>query len=60
MSEDDDVSFGEFDDPVLGLIRYSITRSIHVICPHCGNPDCVEVEEFKERLKAAIWKGEPK
>lgn len=54
MPEYDYISLGEVDDPVLGVVKYSITQTINVICPRCGNPDCAEIEEFKERLKRTL------
>lgn len=57
MPEWDSIKTGQVDDPVLGLIRYSITETINAICPNCGNSDCEEIEEFKDRLREKI-KGE--
>lgn len=54
IPEPDKVVCGEIFDPQLGKVRYSITTTIDVICPSCGNTDCVEIEEFKERLKRKI------
>ena len=50
MPEYDHITFGEEADLVLGSVGYSVTTSINVICPNCGNPDCAEIEEFKARL----------
>lgn len=54
MPEHDYISCGEVDDPVIGMVRYSITQTINAICPSCGNTDCAEIEEFKERLKSTL------
>ena len=55
MPEYDHITFGEEADLVLGSVGYSVTTSINVICPNCGNPDCAEIEEFKARLKERLW-----
>lgn len=58
MPEFDHIVTGETGDPILGYVRYSVTSTINVICPNCGNPDCAEIEEFKERIKAQLWPSE--
>lgn len=58
MSESDYIATGEFNDPVLGIVKYSITRTVNAVCPRCGNPDCAEIEAAKERLRAALRDGE--
>ena len=55
MPEFDHIVTGESFDTVLGNVRYSITSTINATCPNCGNPDCAEMEEFRERLKAQLW-----
>lgn len=58
MPEFDHIVFFETSDPQVGPIRYSITSTINVICPRCGNPDCEEMEALKERLAALLWPPE--
>lgn len=45
----------EFNDPILGKIRYTVTREIAAICPNCDNPDCAEIEAFKQRVMNAAF-----
>lgn len=55
MAEFDHVVMGIIDDSVLGRVCYSVTSEIHATCPNCGNPDCAEIEEFKDRVKRRLW-----
>lgn len=57
MPEFDHITCGEVDDPVLGVVKYSITSTINAICPSCGNADCAGIEEFKERLKKRVFEA---
>jgi hypothetical protein len=54
----DHIARGEVADQSLGYVSYYVTSQINVSCPNCGNPDCAEVGEFKERLKAQLWPPE--